>query len=186
MHTFLNTYTRRKNNWRWRKVKLCDIERLSEEICRIELVERNGPRGLGSLRWHLMRITHAHGTKLLGHLRNPRHSRGNVSLSHGLLHLGCWVYPVHGLGLGLRNGLLVSRRNWLHWLLRRVSSVATTGRHLTPQSCIGSRAESKRLTSINPLLLTPSLALKRRSGLGGRAIFARLTVPFLGRVASLW
>ena len=127
-----------------------------------------------------MRIGHAHGTELLGHLRNSRRSRWDISLGHRLLHLGCRIYPIHRLDLRLRHGLLVSG----HWL-RRVLWVATTGWHLASQGRIGTRAKRKRFSSIRPLLLTRSLAL-RHSGLSGSTIVARLAVLFLGRVTPLW
>ena len=174
-HNVLSTYTRGQNNWRRRIVKFCNIERLSEEISWVELVERNGSRRLGRL--HLIRVGHAHGAKLLGHLRDSRRHRRSVSWSHRL-HLGCWIYPVHGLW----HGLLVSG----NWLLGRVGPIVTTGRQLTSQSRIGTGTEIKSLSSINPLLPTPGLTLNGSPGLSRSAVADRLTIPFLRRVTRRW
>lgn len=134
-----------------------------------------------------MRIGHAHGPELLGHLRNPRRSRRDITLSHRLLHLGCCcrIYPIHRLDLGLCHGLLVSGHRLLLLRCGRVLWVATTSWHLASERCIGPRAKRERLSSIRPLFLARSLA-GSHPRLSRSTIVARLAVLFLGRITPLW
>lgn len=165
------TYPRRQNNWGWRVVDLRNIERLGEQVGRVELIEGNCSRGLGSLgdclRGHKVRIRNTHSTKLLGHLCDAWSYRRSISLSH----LG---------GIGTVYRLL---------LRLRVCPISSTGRRLASQSGIGTRSKLKGLSSISSLLLSSSVRLGRSfPGLFNRGSKAggMLVIPLLGRVAPLW
>lgn len=114
----MDTYTRRQNDRRRGVVEFGNVERLSEEVGRIELVERDCPRSLGGLshglRRHQVWIGDSHSTELLGHLCDWR--GGGRPVSRGS--------SVH-LSRVCVGRLLVSRSSWC---LRRVSSIATTAR----------------------------------------------------------
>ena len=172
----IKAYPRRQNNRRWGIVQFCDIERLRDEVRGVELVQLDVAlrlnRGLLG-RGHVVRLSHAHSTKLVGHLRNI------WGRCYGLLHLG-WVGAVcrllvsHGLGL------------------LGIGIVSASGDGLSSKCSIGTCAKLKSLASISSLLLSASglgcllgdwrLLLLRRI----RGAIARLGVPFLGRVTPLW
>ena len=174
----MNTYSRGQNDRRWGVVELRDVEGLGDQVGWVKLVKLNVARGLhgrGLRRGHVVRLGHAHSTKLLCHFSN---SRGRLRIAGG--------GGLHHARIGTVHRLLI-----FHGLLG-ISPVGTAGRGLTPEGGIGAGSEAKGLTGVRSLLAA-SGGRRRRTlcgdlrllrGIGGAV--GRLAIPFLWRVTPLW
>lgn len=112
--TGCQSYIGRENDWRRGQIQLRDVERLGQEVRRIQLVESSGPVCLGHLRG-LRLASHLHASHALGDAGDASGrtltTRRLVSLIRSLVAAICGLRCGHGLLCAIAGlGILVSSR----------------------------------------------------------------------------